>query len=271
MTETEEIAIYKGSRGEDFKRMLVNVFRMGNLSPKYFNVLTSDNSIAQYNKVFTASSANDKDNYEVYEILGDSTANKCMVWYFHRRFPQLNCPEGVKVIARLKINYVGKREFALIAEKLDFWNYITASVEERISKKASLLEDVFEAFIGATEYLLDSYFQIGVGYAIVYDILQTIFDQKEISLKYENLYDAKTRLKEYFDMHRELGQLVYTSVRDEATNMFMASLATDKDRRTILGRGEAKNKGDAEQMAAQAAITRFNFVKDIPDFYKYFC
>ena len=44
------------------------------------------------------------ENYEPIEILGDSIVNCCIVWYLSRRFPQLNCQDGVKIIARLKID-----------------------------------------------------------------------------------------------------------------------------------------------------------------------
>ena len=268
---TEEVVIYNGSRGDDFREMIVNVLKLGKMSPKYFDILTSEKSIREYDKVFTSSSADVKNNYQIYEILGDSTANKCIVWYFYRRFPQLHCSEGVKVIARLKINYVGKKEFATIGENLGFWNYITATVEERNIKRKSLLEDVFEAFVGVTEYLLDEHFQVGVGYSIIYDIFENIFDKKDISLRYDNLYDSKTRLKEYFDTHQELGKLIYITDKDIETNIFVSNLVTDTNRGRVLGTGRATNKGDAEQIAAQAAINRFGYIKEIPDFYKYFC
>jgi len=270
MVDTKTI-VYKGSRGDDFRDMLTSVFRLGNLSQKYFDVLTNEKSMREYDKVFTSSGADVKNNYQMYEILGDSTSNKCIVWYFYRRFPQLHCPEGVKVIARLKINYVSKKEFASIGEGMGFWNFITAISEERASKKRALLEDVFEAFIGATEYLLDLHFQVGVGYSVVYDIFENVFDKKEISLRYEDLYDAKTRVKEYFDMHRDMGQLVYNNIRDPLTGMFVSSLFSDRERQKILGTGQATNKGDAEQIASQDAIDHYNLVRELPEFYKYFC
>jgi dsRNA-specific ribonuclease len=251
--------------------MLINIFRLGRLSPKYFDVLTNENSMKEYEKVFTSSGADVKNNYQIYEILGDSTANKCIVWYFYRRFPQLHCPEGVKVIARLKINYVGKKEFANIGESLGFWNYISATVEEKTSKKISLLEDVFEAFIGLTEYLLDSHFQVGVGYSIVYDIFESIFNKKDVSLKYEDLYDAKTRVKEFFDRDPKRKH-VYNNEQNEETGEHTSVLYCIHDgTRTKLGEGKARNKGDAEQIAAQQSIDIHNTVRETPDFYKYFC
>jgi hypothetical protein len=60
----------------------------------------------------------------------------------------------------------------------------------------------------------------GVGYAIVYTILKSIFDNMNISLKYEDLYDAKTRLKELCDMYKtQLTNLNYKYEKDIQTNI----------------------------------------------------
>ena len=85
----------------------------------------------------------------------------------------------------------------------------------RVRDKKDLLEDTLEAFIGCTEYLLDKAYRPGVGYAIVYDILSDIFDEIPISLRFEDLYDAKTRLKETFDTFPEIGHWAYVDNREE--------------------------------------------------------
>ena len=59
------------------------------------------------------------------EILGDVTCNKIIVWYLKNRFPFLNNTKGVKVIARLKINYVAKARFSKWALQLGFEKYIS--------------------------------------------------------------------------------------------------------------------------------------------------
>lgn len=73
-----------------------------------------------YGNAFTATTANKVDNYERFEQIGDVTANKFIVWYAYRRFPQLDCTDGVKVVARLRINYGAKQFFAPLGEQLDF-------------------------------------------------------------------------------------------------------------------------------------------------------
>ena len=57
-------------------------------------LLTDDYCMKEFTKSFTHKSIDPVHNYEYYETLGDVTSNKIVVWYFHRRFPDLfNNPE----------------------------------------------------------------------------------------------------------------------------------------------------------------------------------
>ena len=270
------LVIYYGSRKNDFKTTIHSVFTKGKLKPQYTEWLMSDESLKIFNDVFTSNTANVLENYEVYEQLGDITVNKFIVWYMYKRFPQLNCAQGVKIVARLRINYCSKQSFALIAESLGFWNYITATEEERNHNKKPLLEDTLEAFFGAVEFIIDKNTLIGVGYAVVFDILETIFDNLHISLKYEDLYDAKTRLKELFDYSGDkLGTIKYEDDRnmDEKVTISCVYQITLQNNRIKIGEGSASLKADAQQRAAQKAILFLKnqgYFKPVPEVYAIF-
>jgi hypothetical protein len=138
----------------------------------------------------------------------------------------------------------------------------------------SLLEDVFEAFLGATESIIDSCVEVGSGYKVIYSILENIFDDMDISLKYEDLYDAKTRIKETFDSNTSLGTLQYyeTSTPDLKVKSEVRRYAHN-GQKEILGIGIASLKQDAQQEAAKNALrTLFsrNIFKPIPKIYKKF-
>ena len=221
------------SQKDAFKKLITGLLVQGNLKEKYITLLTNEKSMEEYKNAFTAASyQHPEKNYERYEQFGDKAAGHFIISYMHRRFPQLDCTAGVKVVSRLLINYGSKASFSEIAYNLGFWPFITCPnvcppVDKEKKKKDKeynkkcrelhkndLLEDVFEAFIGCTEVLLDNYFRYGVGYAIVYDILASIFEKIEMSLEYEDLMDAKTRLKETFDLpevNQELGTLLYVN------------------------------------------------------------
>ncbi len=293
MNMTTQI-IYSGIRGDSFKNLIKNILTRSNLKPKYIDELTSDENLKVYDQAFTAASANPKKNYEIFEQIGDLSVNKFIVWYAYRRFPQLECPLGVKVVARIRINYGSRQSFSEIGEQLGFWPYISADEEERAHKKKDLLEDCVESFIGCTEQLLDKRYRPGVGYAIVYDILSSIFDKIDISLKYNDLYDAKTRLKELFDAYKDqLGTWAYIDNRVDmlaeaviyqvpiGINNQPYKKQTGQDvileprREWIkLGSGKAAKKADAQQKAAEEGLKKLNamgWVKEISDEYKFFC
>jgi len=288
--------IYSGPRNASFKNMITNILKQSKLKQKYISELTDEKSLQIYDQAFTAASANPIKNYEIYEQIGDLTVNKFIVWYAYKRFPQLECPLGVKVVARLRINYGSRQSFSEIAEKLNFWPFISADEEERNKKKKDLLEDALEAFIGCTEQILDKKYRPGVGYGIVYDILSSIFDKIPMSLAYNDLYDAKTRLKELFDLHKDnLGTWTYIDTREEllaeskiyqvppgSSNQPLKQqtgptkqdfILKPQPQWILLGSGKAAKKADAQQRAAEEGLKTLNskgWIKEIPQEYHLF-
>lgn len=193
----------KLKRGGDFKNCLRSIFEMSNLNKKYIDILLNKENMKIYDQVFTHSSVDEVKNYEVYEMLGDATLNKNIVWYISRKYPFLNVPKGVQIISKLKNSLVSKSRLGKIGLDLQFNDFIKASDEEIQSKRESLMEDVFEALIGATEKILDEQIRFGVGNEICRQIIKAIYDQQYISLKFTDLYDPTTILKETFDMIRK--------------------------------------------------------------------
>ena len=276
MTKTEYTPsdIYYGSRGADFENFILGLLKKGKLKDHYIKLLMDKESLKIYNDVFTSNSVDTENNYEVYEQLGDVLAGSFIIWYMYRRFPQLQCPEAVKIVARLKINYGARASFFSIGDDLGFWPFITATEEQRTWERKDLLEDTLEAFIGATAFILDNKIRQGVGYAIVYDILSSIFDSMTISLKYEDLYDSITRLKEIFDYFKDkIGTQKKDFIKEEKLTTF--NIYRVHGRTTeLLGTGKAAKKQDAEQKAAAVAIQKLNrlgFSKPIPEIYLKYC
>jgi dsRNA-specific ribonuclease len=263
MVETD---IFTGERGDEFERHIRHLLELGRIKPKYIDALTTVSAMAEYAKAFTAQTAHPTDNYERYEHIGDVTINKFIVWYAYRRFPQLECCEGVKVVARLRINYGAKEFLGGLAETHGFWPFISAAntgiernVYYRSRNRVDLLEDCMEAFIGCTEYLIDRLFRPGAGYAIVYDILKTMYDAIDISLAYDALYDAKTRLKETFDMFKgAIGTWRFNeehiSVNGQRKIHSCLYQVTIDKRHVLIGDGVGYKKTDAQQIAAARGL-----------------
>jgi dsRNA-specific ribonuclease len=231
------------------------------VSRKYVDILTDDKSIQIFLQSFTSSTFDEVNNYEFYEQMGDVTANKFLVYYFYERFPALMCPLGVKVVARLKINYASKKTFSRLAEKEGFWDYIRASEEWKDKRRMDLLEDTFEAFIGATEFLIDTRVERGLGAVVIGAYLTRLFNEEQISLRYTDLYDSKTRLKELFDKHgAELGKIRYVETKEYNESTFNATTTSKITRYPPRGRPEilsvatGRIKAEAQRAAAEKAI-----------------
>ena len=269
---SQEPTIYNGSRNQDFKNVLHSLLKKSNIKHHYIDIILSHDNMSIYNDVFTTQNVNYNNNYEVYEQLGDVIVNSFLVWYFHRRFPKLKCTEGVRVVARLRIKYAAKNTFYKIAENLGFWPFISGTTEERQTRKKDILEDVFEAFIGATVHILDTNFKEGVGYAVIYQILKGIFDKIPISLKYEDLYDSITRLKETFDYFKTpiLGVQEKNFNRNDDNIVVCVLYRNFQNKKIEIGKGYASKKNDAEQFAAKNALDNLRkqgYIKPIPDIY----
>jgi dsRNA-specific ribonuclease len=277
MTE-QEPELYLGSRGEDFTNLIKSVLCRGNLKKKYLDVLLDEQSMKLYGQAFTHSSIDEVINYEFYELLGDATIKAYLVWYFARRFPQLRCPFGVKIVSRLKMNHESKESLQNIGLKLGFWDFVSAGVEERGTSRKDMVEDVVEAFIGVTKDIVDTRIGMGAGQAICDNILKSIFDEIEVSLAYVDLFDSKTILKEIFDVNRDrLGKMpIYENSRNEesrlATSMVYSIVNGRKER---IGVGSAAKQVNAQKNAAKDAIRylkqRYNIYKEVPEQYKTFC
>lgn len=276
-----------------FIKSLLSTF---NLEPKILEYLTSADGIEVYRAAFTHPSALENSenseaiDYEFYEQLGDVTISKFIVTYCYQTFPLLRNKDGVKIVARIRIKYASKTFLADLSERLGFWEHIRISKTVETSlNRLHILEDVFEAFIGATEIIVDN-FMPSLGYICCYSILSTLYKLVPIIITYNNLFDAKTRLKELCDFFKKELQISYCIdypnrkpklqvenfilLRNSVGSVNLVNLVnviitrTFEDGRTkILARVSAQTKSEAEQIAAEKVLTELGsqgFSRPIP-------
>jgi dsRNA-specific ribonuclease len=260
----------------DFRSFIANLIAPCGLDSHQLELLLDPLSLELYTKAFTHVSYDAHNHYEVYEQLGDITVNKFLVWYFHHRLAQhgtlFHSTLGVKVVARLRIKYGSKQQLSELADRLGFWTHIRITENVSQGKRLSILEDVFEAFVGVTEYLVDSRLMVGLGYIICYRILQSFFDPMTIDISYEQLFDAKTRLKELFDVYRDqLGSLHYEYEKQSHTGHAWVQIARTppgtQNKVVICAATHPINKALAEQQASEDALgvlSRQGYTRDIP-------
>lgn len=191
----------------DFKPFIVNILKSRlKLNDEYIDLLTTNECINEFKKVFTHESYNEN-NYEFYEILGDATADKIVVWYANEKFPELENIKakgimgGEAIMTRLKQMVVAKAAFSSFSKELGFWDFVRIKDDEFIIKRSAISEDVFEAFIGCLEKLTNNKIGIFSGYGMCWffmiPFLKKFMDDIDIT-NYDELYDSKTRLNNLF-------------------------------------------------------------------------
>lgn len=244
---------------EFIKQILFNKGEVKN--PETLEKVTSGACMKLYEKAFVHPEVDQNENYEDLEMLGDTTVNKAIVWSFYERFPELKTPMGFKILARMKITYISKETFQFIGEKkLGFEPYLKvprSMMEEGQRFKA--FTDVFEAFIAATEMIFDANFKIGVGYAVAYNIVKNVFSDLKVSLRYEDLYDSITQLKElveFKEFKNVLGPVRYDYIRPQREGeLFTANVSITRGALSgVIGVGTGKSQGAAQRRAAAEAL-----------------
>ena len=137
------------------------------------------------------------------------------------------------------------------------------------------MEDCLEAFIGATEMQFDNRVKFGVGYTACYNIISAIYDKIPISLKYEDLFDSKTRLKEIFDQYgSEIGKLSYVTHKrlPEDKTHTVSIIRLFKGQEILLSQKTSTTLlCHCQQTAAEEAIYKLGkigFKKTLPEIYK---
>lgn len=272
--EIQKIPHYS-SRNKDFENFILSILK----NIKFLEELKLDESdMYIYSKAFTDPKLS-LENYDLLETLGDNTVNKCVLWYISNRFPQLNCPEAIDILTRLKISIIKSSSYSKLAEKLGFKSFI--SFNKINYNLESILEDVFEAFFAATEIVIDKKYKKGMGFIVCYKLIAFILNQENYSLKYEDLVDAKTRLKELIDSYK-MTKIKYKTHRD--INKYYSTIyelkEINRNEKIITEeipfriKGIGNDKKEAEQDVSQKFLNYYEtlgFKKEIPKEYLKFC
>lgn len=165
--------------------------------------------IQLFRKIFVSPTVNIIDNYELMEMLGDTTVNKAIVQYLYIRFQTffdgLKTRKGMysakAILSRLKSTYQSKKFLQGLASFLRFDIYaknIPTKFQHFSSDKIpdNVLEDVFEAFCGALEYSVNKEFAM-CGNPVAQTFIWNLLDIKLADLTVdqftkESIYDYKS-------------------------------------------------------------------------------
>lgn len=184
-------------------------------------------------------------DYQRLEYVGDSVLGACVATLSFNLRKDLH--EGE--LTRLRSSLVDTNGLSTLAKQYNFAEFIKVgpSFKNDINQSPKILEDVFEAFIGAI--YLDH------GFEYTFKLVEKIFKQKIVNFNYEDAVDYKTKIQELCqaDHHTDLSYRVLGR-RGPANNpSFKVGLFYDG---VCLGYGFGGSKKKAEQDAARNALKK---------------
>ncbi|MBJ7689374.1 ribonuclease III [Weissella confusa] len=183
-------------------------------------------------------------DYQRLEFLGDAVMQQSTAVYLFKRYPDWD--EGR--LTELRISMVQTRAFAALSRELHLDQYVQLGRGEELSgarNRDSLLEDLWEAFIGAL--YLDQ------GQEVVMNFLGEIMFTKIDEGFYDQFVDYKSKLQEHLQRHGSV-KIAYTKISERPVEnneqIFTVEVSVNEQ---ALATGEGKSTKEAEKAAARAA------------------
>ena len=234
-----------------FTKMIYGLTSLSGLTETQLKKVVNPHTIATvYKVVFTHSSVS-KDNYEFYEFRGDGVVNKAIVNFIIDRFPQLCMPEGVPILTNLKNRLQSTQVLSRLGRQLKITRFLDQAPDVPINIEA-VSEDIFEAYFGATEMLVDSIVS-GVGYTACQRILFKILEREQISLAFEDIYFSKSIVKEFLEKAPHKGEFKFK--RERNGKMVSSSVFITLNGVTYnAGTGEGRKNAAADELACKQAV-----------------
>ena len=215
---------------------------------KSFKIETSNRSL--YRQAFTHSSyTNEKKtktgHYERLEFIGDGVLDLVLADLVYKTYPKLDQGE----LSKLRIYFVNGLTLTQYARKYHFDQVLLLGKGQKTNGGSNdkILEDVFEAFLGAV--YLDQ------GFDFVYNLLKEIFleDIKNVSLNV--LKDYKSQLQEFVQADTR-NCVTYRCISEKGNpphTEFICEVMWDDQ---VYGVGKGTSKKKAEQEAARDALSK---------------
>ncbi|MBJ7677211.1 ribonuclease III [Weissella confusa] len=210
----------------------------------HFNdVSLLEEALTQANYINEHSNYTGRD-YQRLEFLGDAVMQQSTAVYLFKRYPDWD--EGR--LTELRISMVQTRAFAALSRELHLDQYVQLGRGEELSgarNRDSLLEDLWEAFIGAL--YLDQ------GQEVVMNFLSEIMFTKIDEGFYDQFVDYKSKLQEHLQRHGSV-KIAYTKLSERPVEnneqIFTVEVSVNEQ---ALATGEGKSTKEAEKAAARAA------------------
>ena len=217
---------------------------------RQFNILPKNEEL--YSLAFTHSSYNGMagtrhQDYERLEFLGDSVIGMVVSELCYIYHPDME--QGK--LSVLKSQFIRTASEAEYCRKLGLNEYIRvgASFAKDASQNLSLLEDVFEAFVGAV--YLDQ------GLDTCYRIVRAIFEEDVKNAKVDMAINPKSYLQECMQADKK-ESVTYKILEEKGSSQDKLFVAAVYFEGREIGRGQGKSKKAAETEAASDALAKMS-------------
>ena len=186
-------------------------------------------------------------DYERLEFLGDSVVGMVVSELCYIYHPEME--QGK--LSMLKSQFIRTSAEAAYCRKLGLNQYIRvgASFAKDASANESLLEDVFESFVGAL--FLDQ------GLDKTYQIVRSIFEEDVKSAKVDLSVNPKSYLQECMQADKK-ESVTYRIIEERGSGGDKVFVAAVYFEGAEIGRGSGKNKKAAETEAASDALRKMS-------------
>lgn len=205
-----------------------------------------------YRLAFTHSSYNGMagtrhQDYERLEFLGDSVVGMVVSELCYLYHPEMEQGQ----LSILKAQFIRSSSEADYCKKLGLNEYIKVgpSFSKEAKNNVSLLEDVFESFVGAV------YLDQGCDFTL--NFVRKIFDVDIKNAKIDYAINPKSYLQEAMQADNK-ESVTYKIIEERGTPMEKVFVAAVYFEGKQIGKGEGHNKKAAETEAAKDALSRMS-------------
>lgn len=213
--------------------------------------LIKPNDLSIFELAITHPSCNAENNtkhhdYERLEFVGDSVIGFVSADLIFKTHPEMD--QGL--MSKLRSYLVCSKALANYSRKLGVFDHVKIGhsiSRDQLYKSDKILEDIFEALIGAL--YLDS------GIQAAYRAIKNILYEDIVKTGIDAIVDSKTRLQEEIQAeHRDA--VKYVLIKEEGPAHDRTFTVEVTFNGLILGRGVGKSKKQAEEAAAKDALSK---------------
>jgi ribonuclease-3 len=269
LTEDNLVEIFKQNGLEGIKFKNINLYRVAFVHKSYCTMKNHDFDKSNANCPIDCLPLQDM-SYERLEFLGDALLGMIVASYLYNRFPDQN--EGF--LSKIRTKIVNGKMLGFLSDKIGFPKYaiLSKQVEESGGRdNYKIMEDIFEAFIGAIymDYQLDEDIPLmpehiklspmsGAGFYmaeqwIIY-IIENYIDMSELIAKKNNYKDM---LVSYMQHQLKDAPVFYELNVSNKDNSKIFTYCIKDRNNAVIATATGLTKKEAENNSAKEALKHY--------------